>query len=129
MNKLDKKNIIAVYEKAFKQEKKRRLSQPINEIVVKQYDKTRTIKVYSKPTNGKSYLKIWLNCLENRELKTKLTKLGFRIRKHRGTGGFLIDLDMANHIGSYEEDKIAHERVADYLNELNYDVYVEGRQR
>ena len=53
-----------------------------------------------------------------------------KIFKETETGPlFLIDLDTPNGIGSYEADKIAHEGVASYLNELNYDVYVEGKQR
>jgi len=128
--KLSKSGILKIYNEAYEREKARRLDKPINEIVVKQYDKISVIKVYDEPTNGKSYLKIWLNCIENRELKVKLTSFGFNVRKHRsGSGGFLVDLDTSNGIGSYEADKIAHERVADYLNELNYDVYVEGKQR
>ena len=127
--KLSKSGILKIYNEAYEREKARRLDKPINEIVVKQYDKISVIKVYDEPTNGKSYLKIWLNCIENRELKVKLTQLGFRVRKHRSKGGFLIDLNTLNGIGSYEADKIAHEGVASYLNELNYDVYVEGKQR
>jgi len=78
--------------------------------------------------SGSNRLKFKYNTAKNRELKKKLEKTGYALRKDKFAAGFYFTVSKANHGDKYYEiETIAYQKVADYLIEQGYDVCVESK--